>query len=366
MASIILTGGGTAGHIIPNIALLSRLKTKFDKIVYIGSENGMEKDLIKNYPFVSYIPITTVKLVRKFTLKNLKIPFLLLKGIKQANKIIKELKPAIIFSKGGFVSVPVVLAGKKNKVPIVSHESDFSLGLANKITKNKVNCICTTFPQTADMLKNGVYVGSPVRDELFKVNKNAVKTKLNIHTIKPILTIIGGSAGSKIFNDIIWKNIDKLLEKFFIIHITGKNKLNKNISKNDYIQIEYTNNIEEIYAITDFAITRGGSNVIWELAALCIPMIIIPLSKKISRGDQIQNALYFEKMGYALTLFEEELNIENLLIKLDKLKAKENIFKSNLKKLDASKGLDKIFNLICNYSNTENCPKPNLKITVTN
>ena len=362
MATIILTGGGTAGHIIPNIALLSRLRTKFDKIVYIGSENGMEKDLIKNYPYVTFMPITTVKLERKLTLKNLKIPFLLYKGIKEADSIIKKLKPNIIFSKGGFVSVPVVLAGKKNKITIVCHESDFSLGLANKLTKNKASCICTTFPQTADMLKNGIFVGSPVKDEMFKGSKTKVKTKYKINPIKPVLTIVGGSQGSLTLNNIVWKNIDKLCEQFFVIHITGRNNINQNIKNNNYIQIEYTDTIEDIFAITNFAITRGGSNVIWELAALKIPMLIIPLSKKISRGDQIQNALYFEKMGYGLSLLEEELSGDTLFKKLNKLKQDAQTIKYTLTMLDATKGLDKIFEQICKYSKITPYPKSTLKM----
>lgn len=350
MNTIILTGGGTAGHIMPNIALLPKLKTYFNRIVYIGSFNGMEKQMIQSYPEIEFYPITTVKFARKFTLSNLKIPFLLHKGIKEAEKLIKEIKPNVIFSKGGFVSVPVVWAGSKHKIPIVMHESDFSLGLANRISKNKANCILTTFPQTASLLKNGIYVGSPVKENIFICNKSKIKEQLNIQNNIPILLIIGGSLGSEKINNMVWENINYLTNNFFIIHLTGKNKLNKSITSKNYIQMEYYDKIEELFNISDFAITRGGSNTIWELFALKIPMIIIPLSKKISRGDQIQNALYFEKHNYGLAILEDELTNTLLKNKLNILIENKQKFKEAMIKNSNENALQKIFEYICNFT----------------
>ncbi len=344
MPTIILTGGGTAGHVFGNIALLDKLRTYFDKIIYIGSENGVEKDIIAKYHNIEYIPVRSVKLIRKFTFKNFAIPFVLMKSYFECKKIIKEKSPNIIFSKGGYVSIPVVWAGSRLKIPVISHESDLTLGLANRITKNRVKVICTTFKQTAENLKNGVYVGSPIRTELLHGDKDFAK-KFNIDN-KKVLVVMGGSQGSQIINQAVWNNLDFLTKHFFVFHITGKNKKNDTIKNANYVQIEYTDKIEDYLSICDLAITRGGSNAIFELLALKIPMLIIPLSRKISRGDQIQNAKYFEKEGFALTLEEENLNGENFKQKIEELMLKKDTIKRNMQKSPQKDSLNEIFNII--------------------
>lgn len=349
MNTIILTGGGTAGHITPNLALIPKLKTFFNRIVYIGSFDGMEKNILKNYPEVEFYPITTVKLVRKLTLQNLKIPFLLHKGVKEASQILKKVNPSVIFSKGGFVSLPVVFAASKQKIPVILHESDFSIGLSNKLSVKKAKKVLTTFPQTAHLLKNGMYVGCPVKQSLFNQNAKQVLTELNICTTKPILLIIGGSLGSVVLNNIIYQSLTELTKKFYVIHITGKGK-KSDIKAENYLAFEFYEHIEKLFAITNFAITRGGSNTIWELFSLQIPMLIIPLSKKISRGDQIQNALYFEKQNYGICLFEDELSKENLLLNLEKLCKNKQTYVQAMKKDNNKDALDKIFNCICECS----------------
>lgn len=348
MSTIILTGGGTAGHVMPNITLLPKLKTHFDRIVYIGSKNGIEKDLLMPYPFVEFYPITTVKLIRRLTLKNLAIPFKLLKGISEAKQIIKQTKPNIIFSKGGFVSLPVALAGHKQKIPILLYESDLSIGLSNKIAAKKAKCVLTTFPQTANLIKNGVHVGPPIQ----ATNSQSpllIKQELNIATKKPILLVIGGSLGSEFINALIINNIDILTKQFFIIHITGKQKTQTLTHKN-YIQFAFYKDIKKLYTIADFAITRGGSNTIWELFSYAIPMLIIPLSKKISRGDQIQNALYFQKHNYAIALFEEYANPQTMLEKLNTLSKYKQKYKSAMQKNNKQNAIENIFNYICKFS----------------
>lgn len=349
MNTIILTGGGTAGHIMPNVALLPKLKNHFQKIIYIGSCNGLEKDIISQHSFVDFYPITTTKLIRKFTLKNLFIPFKLLKGIRQAKRIIKKTKPNVIFSKGGFVSLPVVLAASKCKVPVVLHESDLSMGLSNKIAAKKAKCVLTTFPETAEQIKNGIFVGSPIRQELFNQSPIQVNQQLNIKTTKPILLILGGSLGSKFLNELVAQNIDFLTEHFFVIHLIGKQK---NTFKNhkDYVQFQFCKQIEKLYAITDFAITRGGSNTIWELFALKIPMLIIPLGTNVSRGDQIQNATYFKTHNFALMLLENEATSENIKQSLIKLKTNKDTFKKAMEKQSNGNNLDKILDYICKFA----------------
>ena len=327
MKKIIFTGGGTGGHIMPNLAIMEELKNKFN-IAYIGSKNGMEKDIVKNVP---YFEITTCKLKRSLDISNLLIPFKLIKGYFDAKKILKKERPNLVFSKGGYVSVPVIFACKSLKIPVVSHESDYTLGLANKLTSKIAKAVCTSFEDTAKMLKNGVYTGSPIRKELLNGNKNNIKNNLNLKQNLPTLLVVGGSLGSKTINDIIEKQKYKLLKKFNIVHITGKN--NKTESDKNYNAIEYTNQIGDLYDLADVVITRGGSNVLFELLALKKPMLIIPLEKG-SRGDQVLNASIFEREDIALTAKENEL-LENetlLLQKLETLLKNKNEYVKNMER----------------------------------
>lgn len=302
MKKIIFTGGGTGGHIMPNIALIEKLKGKYD-CKYIGSKDSMEQKLIS--PILPFFEVETCKLKRSLSLSNLLIPFKLAKGICQAKKILKKERPDIIFSKGGFVSVPVVIAGHILKIPIVAHESDYSMGLANKITKRYAKTICTSFEDTAKSIKNGVYTGSPIRQEIYVGNTQKIVRQFGLSSAKPTLLIVGGSLGSKNINNLIEKNQDKLAKEFNILHITGKNNLTKSHTK-DYHSIEFADNIQDYFSACDICITRGGSNMIFELLALKKPMLIIPLSKG-SRGDQIENAKVFSQNGWAKMLTEEEI-----------------------------------------------------------
>ncbi len=303
MKTIVLTGGGTAGHIMPNMALLPELKKYFDKIVYVGSEQ-MEKNIAHDYHLPFY-QISAVKLVRKLTPKNLAIPFKLLKSIKQAKMVLKQINPDVIFSKGGFVSLPVVIAGHKLGIPVVSHESDMTMGLANKIIYKYAKTVCTGFESTALHHKKCVYTGSPVRNEIFLGQRQVAKKICNFAKDQKTLLFFGGSLGSQKINNALYKTIDKL-DDFNIIHITGKNNKSQ-IHQSNYYSCEWTNQIQHFFALADIVICRAGANTLCELMALGKKMILIPLSKKQSRGDQIDNANYFAKKGYAKVIFEEDL-----------------------------------------------------------
>src|SRR5574344_534154 len=313
MKKIIFTGGGTGGHIMPNIALMNELQNRY-QIEYIGEHNGMEEKIIKNENYIFY-GITACKLRRSFSLKNLLLPFKLAKGFFEAKKILKIEKPNLIFCKGGYVSVPVVLASKILKIPIVCHESDYSIGLANKISSKFAKIVCTSFDETARTLKNGIFTGSPIRKTIFYGNAENVKKKYYFNQTLPTLLVIGGSLGSQNINSIIESNANELSKKFNLIHITGKNTTDSKIA--NYHKIQFTSNIQDFYNASDLVITRGGSNVLFELLALKLPMLIIPL-KKGSRGDQVQNAKYFVKNGFAKMCDEDEISknsnilIENL------------------------------------------------------
>ena len=316
MKRIILTGGGTAGHVTPNIALLPGLKELGYDIHYIGSYNGIEKELIEQFD-IPYHGISSGKLRRYFSMQNFTDPFRVLKGFGEANKLIKSLKPDVIFSKGGFVSVPVVMAGKKCHVPTIIHESDMTPGLANKLSIPSASKVCCNFPETLEHLPKGkaVLTGSPIRQELLSGSKNAALKFCGLTSDKPVILIIGGSLGSKIVNEAVRKILPELLEKFYIIHLCGKGNLdNKLTGIVGYAQFEYASSeLTDMFALADIAISRAGANSICELLALHKPNILIPLSAAASRGDQVLNAKSFKKQGFSFVLEEENLTDKSLL-----------------------------------------------------
>ena len=370
MKSIILTGGGTAGHIMPNLALLPEIEKYFDKIYYLGGSNSMEQKIISEYKNIEFIEIPTTKLVRKITLKNLAIPFKLINSIHKTKKIIKRISPNVIFCKGGFVSVPVAIAGKICKVPVVSHESDLSMGLANKVILRFAKRVCTTFKDTAIISKKCVVTGTPIRKQIFSGKPERVKNKFSYDKNKPFILFFGGSLGSQFINNLVKTSLNELCKNYNVLHITGKgnkinlqslqsdiakqnnkahndiknnktdNKLNAQEFKFDnYYQIEFTNSIQDYFACSDIVICRGGANSLFELLALKKPTLIIPLSKAQSRGDQIENAVYFKKHYLSEVLQEENANTNSLLEKINKLnKNKQNIlFTLCENKIDSNK-----------------------------
>ncbi len=350
MKKIIFTGGGSAGHVTPNLSIIEKIKDEFE-IHYIGSKFGIEKEIIDKYKFITYHPITTVKLERKFTLKNMLIPFKLLKGIYDSKKIINKLKPSIIFSKGGFVSVPVAISGKLKKVPIIAHESDYTMGLANKLIYKFCNIMCFTFEDTYKNYKNkGLFTGTPLRDKIFKGNKIKVLHKFQTNEKLPNLLVFGGSLGAKAINDVVFSSINDLCKNFNVFHIVGKNNINKQINISNYYQFEFVDNIEDFFDTADIVMSRAGSNSIFELCAKNLPMLLIPLPLSSSRGDQILNASYLQKKNLCITLPQEELNQKTLLNNLNALYKNKNYYIQNLKNEPNFNGTEKIVELIKKHS----------------
>ncbi|MFD1737220.1 undecaprenyldiphospho-muramoylpentapeptide beta-N-acetylglucosaminyltransferase [Bacillus salitolerans] len=314
---IVFTGGGSAGHVILNLALIPTFVKEGWDVSYIGSINGIERDLISKVEGVTYYPIATGKLRRYFDIKNMKDPFNVLKGTYQSYKIIKKVKPHIIFSKGGFVSVPVILGGRLNKVPSIIHESDVTPGLANKIAIPFATKVCVTFEDTIKWFKEKekvVFTGAIVRDEIFKGNVEQGLKDYNFNNKKPVLLIMGGSLGSKKINEMVRANLTDLLELFQVVHICGKGNVKHSLHQVGYKQVEYlTDELPNVVAMTDIVISRAGSNSIFEFLALKKPMILIPLTREQSRGDQIINAESFRKAGYAEVLHEEKLSKDQFL-----------------------------------------------------
>lgn len=349
MKKIILTGGGTAGHVTPNIALLPHLKKAGFEISYIGSYDGIEKRLMEEQ-HIPYYSISSGKLRRYFDMKNFSDPFKVVKGLGQSYRLIRKLKPDIIFSKGGFVSVPVILAAKFCHVPSIIHESDMTPGLANKIAIPYAAKVCCNFPETLKYLPDGkaVLTGSPIRSELLSGNKENARKLCGFHKDKPVLFIIGGSSGSKFINDTIRGLLPELLKTFQIIHMCGKGKLEESLRKTKgYKQFEYIGTeLNDIFALSDLVISRAGANSICELLALHKPNILIPLSANASRGDQLLNAHSFEKQGYSVVIEEEIINPDKLFkMILETYKNRER-YVNAMKQSTMMDSINKIISLI--------------------
>lgn len=316
MKKIVLTGGGTAGHVTPNIALMPALREKGYEISYIGSYDGIERRLIEELG-VPYYGISSGKLRRYFDLKNFSDPFKVIKGYFEARKLLKKIKPDVVFSKGGFVTVPVVLAAKHCHIPAIIHESDMTPGLANKLAIPSAYKVCHNFPETANYLPQGkaVLSGSPIRQELLTGSRMKGLQICGFSADKPVLLVIGGSLGAAAINEAVRKALPMLLPSYQIIHICGNGKVDTSIKDvQGYIQFDYVKEeLSDLLAAADVVISRAGSNAICEFLALKKPNILIPLPAGASRGDQILNASSFEKQGFSYLLPEENVNDETLV-----------------------------------------------------
>ena len=313
---IVLTGGGTAGHITPNIALLPELEKAGYEVFYIGSYDGMEKRLMADY-HIPYYGIATGKFRRYFDLKNFSDPFRVLKGFSEARKILKELQPDVVFSKGGFVTVPVVIAAKRLKIPALIHESDMTPGLANKLCLSSASKICCNFPETVNNLPadKAVLTGTPIRQELLSGNAENGRKFCGFTADKPVIMVIGGSLGAASVNDNVRKILPELLKDFQVVHLCGKGKTDESLKgTTGYVQYEYIQDeLPDLFAMADVVISRAGANAICEIRELHKPNLLIPLSAKASRGDQILNARSFERQGFSMVLEEEEITETKLL-----------------------------------------------------
>ena len=322
MKKIVLTGGGTAGHVTPNIALLPSLKEAGYEVFYIGSYTGIEKTLIEDLG-IPYYGISSGKLRRYRSLKNLSDPFRVLHGLFQAKRLMKKIKPDIVFSKGGFVSVPVVLAAGSRHIPVIIHESDMTPGLANKIAMRKATKICCNFPETLKYLPEGkaVLTGSPIRQELLLGNKAAGLDLCNFTTDKPIILVVGGSTGAVHVNEAVRSILPELLKDFQVVHLCGKGKMDESLNGTPgYVQFEYiSEQMRDLFAISSIVISRAGANAICELLALKKPNLLIPLSANASRGDQILNARSFEAQGFSMVIDEDYLSPGLLIEKVHAL-----------------------------------------------
>lgn len=354
MKRIVLTGGGTAGHVTPNIALIPRLKELGYDIHYIGSYDGIEKRLIEDFD-IPYYGISTGKLRRYFDPKNFSDPFRVMKGFGEARKILKNIKPDIVFSKGGFVSVPVVRAAASRKIPSIIHESDMTPGLANKLCIPVAEVVCCNFPETLKELpeEKAMLTGSPIREELRKGNKIAALDLCGFTANKPVIMVIGGSLGAANVNKVVRDALPELLKDFQVVHICGKEKVdNLLLNTKGYKQFEYLKGeLKDVFAMADLVISRAGANAICELLALKKPNLLIPLGRSGSRGDQILNAKSFESQGFSIVLEEDDITETLLIEKVHELFFTRQTYIDSMSRSNQLNSIQTITGLIENVCN---------------
>ena len=349
MKKIILTGGGTAGHVTPNLALCPELKKNGFDINYIGSYNGMEKDLVEKSG-IPYYGISSGKLRRYFDLKNFTDPFRVMKGYFEARHLIKKLKPDVVFSKGGFVAVPVVMAASHAGIPVISHESDMTPGLANKLSLAFCTKICCNFPETLQYLPEdkAILTGCPIREELLTGDRESGLKLTGFNSSKPVLLVMGGSLGSVKVNQAVRSILPDLLKDYQIVHLCGKGNLDETLtSMPGYVQYEYMSEpLKHLFAMADIIISRAGANAICELLALQKPALLIPLSAAASRGDQILNAKSFKKQGFSDVLEEEDVTPETLYQAVSSLYENRETYIQAMKNSNQSNAVLRVVSLI--------------------
>ena len=349
MKKIVLTGGGTAGHVTPNIALIPTLQEAGYEVHYIGSYEGIEKTLISEMG-IPYYGISSGKLRRYLSAKNFTDPFRVIKGFSQAKQLMKEIQPDIVFSKGGFVTVPVVKAAASRNIPVIIHESDMTPGLANKLCNKHAMKVCCNFPETVELFPKGkaMLTGSPIRKELTTGDRVSGLNICNFTTDKPVIMIIGGSLGAQRINEAVRSILPKLLEGYQIIHVCGKGKMDESlIGTKGYSQFEYVkDDLKHLFAAADIVISRAGANVICELLALKKPALLIPLSAKASRGDQILNAQSFKKQGYCEVIEEEDITDDGLLNSINAIYENRDKYIENMNSSTLNDAINSIVKLI--------------------
>ncbi|MFA6302886.1 MAG: undecaprenyldiphospho-muramoylpentapeptide beta-N-acetylglucosaminyltransferase [Legionella sp.] len=347
---IVFTGGGTAGHVTPNIALIKEFQQDGWDIAYVGSADGVEKNMIESLA-IPFHAISSGKLRRYFSLKNFLDPFKIIWGILQSFFLMLRLKPDVVFSKGGFVAFPVVVGAYLNRIPVVAHESDISPGLANRLCFPFVNKICLTFEAAKKYFKNLDKIevtGTPIRQQLFTGSANKGLQLCGFSADKPCILVIGGSMGAASINTCIRESLKQLTQNFQVIHICGKGKLDTTLlNLACYYQFEYANEeLADLFAAAEIVVSRSGANSLYEILALGKPHILIPLSAKVSRGDQIQNARYFKNLGISVVIDDEALTSETLLQAVQQVSQNKSDIVHKIKAVHIASASEKIVAII--------------------
>ena len=348
---IVLTGGGSAGHVTPNIAIAEQLLSRGDEVLYLGSQHSLEADLVQQAG-LPLVQITSGKLRRYFDWKNFTDPFLIVLGTIQAVMAIWRFKPHIIFSKGGFAAVPVVVAAWLCRIPVIAHESDVTPGLANRLCFPIAKAICVNFEASLVHVrgKRALHTGTPLRKALKNVSDHRGKTFLGLQMdagSKPILLIVGGSLGAASINQLIFDSVDKLLEHWTVVHVLGASGVKEAPEKIGYLPFQYIGDeFGDVLAAADLVISRAGANALYELLALQKLHVLIPLGMGASRGEQIQNAALFEKAGCSAVLPEQDATVDSLLALIETVWAQPERYRAAISGQLAGDGTEKIIELI--------------------
>lgn len=353
MKKIVLTGGGTAGHVTPNLALIPRLLQDGWEVHYIGAANSAEEGLIARVPEVTFHTVSVGKLRRYFDPKNFSDPFRVIKGVAQATRIIRKLKPNVVFSKGGFVSVPVVYGAKLNGVPVVTHESDMTPGLANRLCMPVAKVQCCTFPEAVKYAKGkGVHTGTPIRPEVLSGDRRKARERFGFNDSRPVLMVVGGSSGAQAVNQVVWQALPRLTENFQVLHLCGKGNLNDSAEGTaNYVQKEYLNEeMADAYACADVIVSRAGANALCEILAARKPALLIPYPKGASRGDQLLNAESFRQRGLSRVLLQEDMTPETLVRGVEEVYRDRGALYAAMAAEPASNGIDNVLEQIYKYA----------------
>lgn len=337
-SNIVFTGGGTGGHIFPGLAVADELRLlckeagKECSIVWLGSSKGMDRSIIEKSGSVdTFYGIPTGKLRRYFSLENLVDVFKIIGGCIASFFLLLKLRPAVVFSKGGFVSVPPCLAAGLLRIPVYTHECDFSPGLATKLNSRVAKKVLLSYPETAayfgEKFKGRLEVtGNPVRPIFYDTDKGRGKKFLNLQDGKPVLLVLGGSSGARQINNLVLENFDYLTEHFQVVHQTGGEKahfdesaLPPNIPCTYKHYSFIYNEMPDVLACADLVLSRSGANSLWECAVLGKAMVLVPLCGSGTRGDQVENARFFVDSGVALSLVGDEADSQHLQAALNKM-----------------------------------------------
>ena len=348
MKRIVLTGGGTAGHVTPNLAIAPFLRESGYELFYIGSKRGIEKTLVEKAG-IPYTGIASGKLRRYLDLKNVTDILRVAKGLGDAFAVIARLRPGLVFSKGGFVTVPVVIAAKMLKAKVIIHESDMTPGLANKISLRFADRVCVNFPETINHVPSGkgVLTGTPIRPEIYQGSIDEATKICGFHDSKPVLLIMGGSQGSVVINECVRNILPQLTKSFNVIHLCGANNKQHDLDMRGYLQFEYvTWELPHLLAYAEVVVSRAGANSISEFLALRRPNLLIPLSLNASRGDQILNARSYEQQGFSMVLDEDAMNPESLKAKIDQLYINRKEFSKRMEESAISDGTKDVLKII--------------------
>jgi UDP-N-acetylglucosamine--N-acetylmuramyl-(pentapeptide) pyrophosphoryl-undecaprenol N-acetylglucosamine transferase len=352
MKRILLTGGGTAGHVTPHIALLPKLQTLGVEVHYIGRYSGIERDLIEPLG-IPYHPIAAGKLRRYLDWQNVTDIVRIFEGLWAALRLIRSLRPTVIFSKGGFVACPVVWAAWLNRIPVIIHESDLTPGLANKLSAPFATNICYSFPETAAHLskRKAIHTGIPIRESLLTGSPAEGRRICGFTGDKPTILIIGGSQGATAINAAIRSALPEVGKTYHIVHICGPGGIERSRAATPgYAQFEYvTDDLPHLFALADLVISRAGATTLFEILALRKPNLLIPLPLKASRGDQILNAQSFEKLGFSAVLSEENLTPETLLVGINQIYQHRERFCTTMQTAAPIHGVKRVMAVLAQY-----------------